>query len=150
MRALLADAGVDVVVMHSLTVPADRTVTLAPEADPVEAVLSWSEHKLRELEAAGLKRSHVILDPGIGFGKTPAQSLALLKGARRFRELGARVLLGHSRKSFLSLFTGRDFAERDVETLAASLELARAGVDYLRVHNVEWHARALRVEAALR
>lgn len=147
---MIATAHCDVVVMHSLSVPADRGRVIDSNVDVVGELIRWSEAKLRMLERHGIERSRVILDPGIGFGKTPAQSLELLRSAEKLRASGARLLIGHSRKSFFSMFTGQAFCDRDIETLAASVELARAGVDYLRVHHVEWHARALRVSRALR
>lgn len=134
------------VLMHSLCVPADAAQVLAEQADPVQEVLQWGRSRLALLEAHGVERRCVVLDPGIGFGKTAAQSWSLVHQAHRFREWGVRVLVGHSRKSFLgeSLLTDRDAA-----TLAVSLYLARQDVDLLRVHDVRAHRVALRAQQRL-
>ena len=71
--------------MHSLTIPADPKVTLPLTRDPVDAVGSWSSEKLAVLERAGIALDRVILDPGVGFGKTPEQSLRLLRGGSELR-----------------------------------------------------------------
>jgi dihydropteroate synthase len=134
-----------VVVMHSLGVPADRTRVLPDEADPVVVVRDWFAATLERVTAAGIDPGRVLLDPGIGFGKTPRQSLALLEGIDRLLELPARVIVGHSRKSFLEPFSGVPPAERDPETLAVSARLAERGVDVLRVHAPDAHQRFWRV-----
>jgi 2-amino-4-hydroxy-6-hydroxymethyldihydropteridine diphosphokinase/dihydropteroate synthase len=104
---------------------------------------------LGRMEDKGIKRSKIILDPGIGFGKSAEQSFAILKNIDRLQSLGVQVLVGHSRKSFLSLFTDKPSGERDPETLAVSCFLAARGVDYLRVHDVKSHAAMLRMKAVL-
>lgn len=101
-RALAAEAKTDVLVMHSLGVPPSRARTLPETEDPIEAVLNWGHAKLAELAREGIDPGRVILDPGVGFGKTAEQSFEILRGAWRFHAWGTRVLIGHSRKSFLS------------------------------------------------
>lgn len=150
MQAVARECECDLVVMHSLSVPADRNIVFATDVDPVAEVLKWAAKRFSELERTGISRERLIFDPGVGFGKTPDQSLKLLAGAARFRELGTRVLIGHSRKSFLSRFTSKAFVDRDPETVTASLELARKGVNYLRVHNVSVHKQAFDLTRALR
>ncbi len=150
MQKIIADSACDVVMMHSLSVPADKSIVLRDDENPVDIIMSWASSQIDELERRGIARQRIIFDPGVGFGKTPEQSLKLLAEAHRFRELGVRVLIGHSRKSFLSLFTEKSFSDRDPETLIASLELARKGVDYLRVHNVAAHTQSFKLARALR
>ena len=140
----------DVVVMHSLVVPADPNVTLPPDLDPVRAVIDWFETKIETLETAGIPARRLILDPGVGFGKTAAQSLALIEHVAAFAALGCRLLFGHSRKSFLQTLTKAPAADRDVETLAVSAHLADAGVELLRVHESRLHQRFWRVHSRLR
>ena len=77
------------------------------------------------------------------------QSLQVLNHVSLFQTLGVRLFIGHSRKSFLSLFTDAPSAERDAETMAMAIFLAQQSVDYIRVHNVEMCARGLKVAAAL-
>lgn len=145
MRQLIANETCDVVFMHHLTIPEDRSVFLPLHEDPVAAVYAWALKKILELEKNNISRERLIFDIGIGYGKTAEQSLALLKKIAVFKELGVRLLVGHSRKSFLTQFTSLPAEERDIETLILSLFLAKQEVDYLRVHNVGIHARGFRV-----
>lgn len=133
------------VVMHALTVPADPAVTMPEKCDPVAEVMAFACTRLAALAEQGIGRERVIFDPGIGFGKTAEQSLTLLRRVEEFRPLGVRLLIGHSRKSFLKRFTDAPPEGRDDATLAVSQVLAGKGVDYLRVHAVAGHARMLRV-----
>ncbi|MEQ1879051.1 MAG: dihydropteroate synthase, partial [Bdellovibrionia bacterium] len=143
MRDAAVRSGKTVVAMHSLTVPVRRDTVLSDDADPLELILRWGFEKIEELEKAGVARERIILDPGIGFGKTPRQNLYLLQNASRFHEWGVGVLVGHSRKSFMAELTGRPPLERDFETAMFSAKLAEAGIEYLRVHDSELNARAI-------
>lgn len=149
MRELIAHSKADCVVMHHLSIPERRDNVLSRDKNPVETVYAWGEQRLTELEQQGIARERIIFDPGIGFGKMAEQSLLLLQQVDVFAKLGVRVLIGHSRKTFLSLLTGMPSTERDVETMAMSLYLAKQPVDYLRVHNVEMCARGLKVMSVL-
>lgn len=133
----------DIAVMHSLSVPADPKVTLPRDADPVQVVLEWAAERAHALEQAGISKSRIILDPGIGFGKSAMQSAALIERITELKALGLRLLVGHSRKSFLTLYTDVPPAERDGITARISAELASKGVDYLRVHNVRMNREQL-------
>ena len=88
--------------------------------------------------------NRIIFDPGIGFGKTPLQSLELLQNCEAFKASGLRLLIGHSLKSFMGTFTEVPFADRDLETLGISLALCEKGVDVIRVHDPVMHLRAYR------
>lgn len=143
MISTLARAACDIVVMHALTLPADTAVTLPCDADPVRVLLEWKADLLARLELSGIAASRVICDPGIGFGKTPQQSLALILQAEALVSQGGRWFFGHSRKSFLSLFSDVPSHERDTLTRAFSAFLANAKVDYLRVHDVAGHRRLM-------
>lgn len=144
MIASVSESDVRLVVMHSLTVPADPSVTLPEEIDVIAELKDWAEQRFSELEAHGIRRERLIFDPGIGFGKTAEQSIAILRDISALKSPGVPLLVGHSRKSFMKEFSEAPAQERDVETAALSCLLAREGVDYLRVHNVEMNARALR------
>jgi 2-amino-4-hydroxy-6-hydroxymethyldihydropteridine diphosphokinase/dihydropteroate synthase len=150
MRAAVRNAKVDCVVMHHLSIPPVRGETIPRDQDPVEFLHRWSEKQIALLEQDGIHRDRIIIDPGFGFGKSPGQAIALLQRSNEFADLGVRILVGHSRKSFMTVFTPHTAAERDIETLAMTLHLAGQPIDYLRVHNVEISTRALRVQAALR
>lgn len=132
------------VAMHNLGIPADRARTLPVDADPVAVVEAWIEASLALWQRRGVPASRVVIDPGIGFGKDALQSLHLLRHAQALAGHGLRVLVGHSRKSFMKGFAGPDLATRDLATLGASLNLCAQGVDILRVHDVALHAHAYR------
>lgn len=141
LDVLLAHPACDVVVMHALTVPVDPSVTLPADCDVVQEMLRWRDAITDRAMAAGLDPARLVYDPGIGFGKTAPQSLVLVHRAAALVGSGGRWLFGHSRKSFLKLFTPADAAQRDDLTLALSAQLADAGVQILRVHAVGRHVR---------
>lgn len=138
MLPLLKEHDCDFVLMHSLSVPADQSVTFRDEVDPIAELKQWLQQKLEMLDHHKIRLERVIFDPGIGFGKTPKQAAQILERIDEFKELPIRILVGHSRKSFLQM--GEKHL-RDQATLSWSLKLAR-NVDVLRVHDVESHVRA--------
>jgi 2-amino-4-hydroxy-6-hydroxymethyldihydropteridine diphosphokinase/dihydropteroate synthase len=144
MVELAADnAGRDFVAMHNVGVPADPERTIPPNEDPVAAVERWLEERLGEWQRAGLDLGRVVFDPGIGFGKNPLQSLRLLRDIGRFERYGLRVLVGHSRKSFMHKIAGEK-TDRDLFTIGVSLQLCAQSVEILRVHEVAAHVAAYR------
>jgi len=149
MREVIAASQCDVVVMHHLGIPVDRARVLSLQQNPIEQILPWAEQRLTQLTQQGIAKERIIFDVGIGFGKNPQQCLELLKHIDRFRQLDTRLLIGHSRKIFLEQFTPKIFAERDPETVALSLFLASRQIDYLRVHDIDLHARVFKVCAGL-
>ncbi len=144
MREVLRDSDCDIIVMHSLSVPADPAKILPEDDDVVLRVGEWFEKKCEELAASGIDLNRVIFDPGIGFGKNALQNLAICRGILRLRDLPARVLAGHSRKSFLKPFSNLPAASLDLESIGVSLALIQQGVDILRVHAPELHIRSFR------
>lgn len=131
------------VMMHHLGVPPSPTHHLPFEKDSVELIKQWAEKRLETLIKHGASLDKIIFDPGIGFGKTAEQSLEILQRITEFRSLGAPILVGHSRKSFLSLFTHQPPQKRDDLTLIVSQSLMQQGVEYLRVHNLQSHGELL-------
>lgn len=151
MTALIKAHTCDIVIMHHLGIPVSKQARTLPLVDdPIPHVYTWAEERITTLEKFGISRERLIFDIGIGFGKTPEQSVELIQHISKFQQLGVRLLVGHSRKTFLNLFTPKPFSERDVETLPVSLFLSNQGVDYLRVHHVESNARAIKVNQALK
>ena len=144
MLALARDSDCDWVAMHHVTIPADPQTTLPDDEDPFDAVEAWLLERMEAWDAEGLDPERIIFDPGIGFGKNRLQSLRLLRRAGEFRRHGLRVLVGHSRKSFMKSFTGGDEVTRDLATIGASLHLCAQGVDIIRVHDVPGHVAAYR------
>jgi dihydropteroate synthase len=145
----VAEAGVPAVLMHGRGTPADMA-SRAVYGDVVAEVAEELEASLRRAEAAGVPRDRIVLDPGIGFAKTAAQSVELLARVGELRALGRPLLVGPSRKSFIGALTGAPPPERLAGTLAAVTACVLAGVELLRVHDVAAARQAAAVGAALR
>ncbi|MBS0658173.1 MAG: dihydropteroate synthase [Verrucomicrobia bacterium] len=148
MRALAASSGAGVCLMHMQGEPG--TMQAAPHYDDVVTdVRRFLAERLAVLAAAGVAAERVVLDPGIGFGKTPQHNLQLAARQRELLALGRPLLLGWSRKSTLGVVTGRPVAERLPASLAAALSAVVHGATVLRVHDVAATVDALKVWRAI-
>jgi dihydropteroate synthase len=135
MIEVCAGCDVGVIVMHIQGTP--RTMQIDPRyANVVADVSAFLTQRLEILERAGIARERIVIDPGVGFGKTAEHNLEILTHVGHFRQLGRPVLIGHSRKRFLKMILDRPLDERDAGTLGVSIALASQGVDILRVHDV--------------
>ena len=144
-QALVATRGCPVVLMHAQGSPADMQV--APDYDDVLLdVYDWLAARIDACVFAGIVRQRIIVDPGIGFGKTLAHNLALLRGLALFHGLGVRVLLGASRKALIGRIAGEVQPEARLPgSLALALHGAACGVQVVRVHDVAETRQALAV-----
>lgn len=146
-----ADLGCTVVLMHMKGDP--RTMQAAPAYDDVVAeVVAYLANQAAEAEAAGVMRAKIWLDPGIGFGKTPAHNLALTRGLGDLAALGYPVLYGASRKRLIQALdpSASDPVDRLGGSLALALEAVRNGASIVRVHDVRETRQALKVFGAIR
>ena len=145
MAALAAESGAGVVLMHMRGTPADMQE--APAYDDVEReVGDFLRSVLAGAVAAGIPPSRIVLDPGIGFGKTLEHNLALLGASGRMQQrLGRPLLLGLSRKRFLGAITGRGVDDRLAAGLAALSAAAMLGVRIFRVHDAKESCDAARI-----
>jgi len=142
-----AESGAGVIVMHMQGEPC--TMQAAPiYKDVVAEVKAFLAERAAALEKAGVKR--IILDPGIGFGKTLEHNLALIAHLGEIRALGYPVLLGVSRKKFIGTLAGGEPGERLSGTIAACVAGAAGGADIIRVHDVTEFRRAMLVADAIR
>jgi len=148
MRLLAAERDVPVVVMHSVNAPVDPDVEVEYD-DVVEDTLDELVERVLLAEKAGLDRSQIIVDPGLGFGKSRRENFELLDRLGEFRALGCPVLVGHSHKSMFDL-VGYEDGERLPATLAATALAAERGADIVRVHDVPENVAAVRTVAAAR
>jgi len=148
-EAVSVSPATKIVIMHSLSVPPTKNEVLSPQDDPIQALMDWAETRIQDLKQFGIERNRIIFDPGLGFGKTPQQSWEILRRAEEFHKLHVPLLFGHSRKSFLTSLTAKPPQERDHETAVISVELAKKGISYLRVHNGEQNTRALKTWAQI-
>jgi dihydropteroate synthase len=145
-----AASNAPVVLMHAQGDP--RTMQAAPRYDDcLLDVCDWLAARIAACEAAGIARERLIIDPGIGFGKTLTHNLELLAGLTLLHGLGVPVLLGASRKSFIGALSGiGDARQRVPGSIAAALQGAAHGVQILRVHDVAETRQALSVWEAMR
>lgn len=139
---LAAETGAGLVLMHMRGEP--RTMQADPRYEDLHGEIGDAlASAARDAEAAGVPRESIVLDPGIGFGKTVLDNYRLIAGVDRLRARGYPVMVGHSRKTFTDPSKRRPPAERVPESLAAGLLATIHGAAVLRVHDVEPHARML-------
>jgi len=151
MGAVIAETGVFGVMMHSQGTP-DVMQQAPTYSDVVDEVAAFLTAQAKRLQTMGVASEKIILDPGFGFGKTLDHNLALLRHLNRFTALGHPVLLGTSRKSFLTMgHTTIAPQERDVLTAATTALGIHAGVKIIRVHDVAQQALVAQLlDAAVR
>jgi len=143
-------SGAPVILMHSPD-PKAGGHGRATYDDVVGEVFDWLEARVGAVVAAGVDRARVIVDPGIGFGKSLADNLALLNGLTMFHGLGCAVMLGASRKRLVGALSNEAPVEQRLGgSIALALKGAEAGVQLLRVHDVAATVQALRVWRGLR
>lgn len=136
------------ILMHMLGTPGDMQI--APQyGDVVAELCAFFQERTDWMEAQGIRRERIIIDPGIGFGKTLEHNLTILRNIGAFKQLGFPVLIGHSRKSFFGKLLGLPVEERDCPTAVVSALCARQGADILRVHDVARSAAAVRLAEML-
>lgn len=143
MAPLVAGRGVPVVVMHNRD-GAD------PALDIMTEVVAFLQHTVMIAEQAGIPRDRIIVDPGIGFGKTPEQSIETLAKLDRLAVLGLPLLVGASRKRFIDTVSPSTVTERLGGSIAAHVLAMEAGAAIIRTHDVKETLQALKVVSAIR
>lgn len=149
MLAAVAESGADIALGHWRG-PSAEMYARAEYDDVVAEVLAELRERVDAAEAAGIPRSRIVVDPGIGFGKRGDQNWAVLRALPRVTDLGCRVLVGTSRKRFLAETIGgdADLARRDLATAVTSVLADQAGAWAVRVHDVPTTRDALAVARA--
>jgi dihydropteroate synthase len=148
MAEVVARQGAGLILMHMRGTPRTMQQGDLSSADIVGEVRDSLAERLAYAVGAGVPREAIVLDPGIGFGKTVTQNIALLAGLRRLATLGRPLLVGLSRKSFLGVLTERTVEQREAGTTAAHALATVEGAHLLRVHDVAAARDAVRVAAA--
>ena len=150
MAGVVSQAQGAACLMHAQGTP--QTMQNDPRYDDVLLdVYDFLEARVAAAEAAGIPRARLLVDPGIGFGKTVAHNLALIRGLSLFHGLGCGLLLGASRKSFIGLIGGtQGVDQRAPGSIAVALAAVAQGVQVLRVHDLAATRQALRLWQALR
>jgi dihydropteroate synthase len=149
MTGLIAAEKVPVVLMHMQGTP--RTMQAEPRYDDVVSeVRDFLAERLRYATDAGIDRDQIIIDPGIGFGKTLEHNLTLMRRLSFFTSLGQPLLVGASRKAFIGTILNLNPDERLEGSLAAAAAAVMAGANIVRAHDVKETERAIRIADAIR
>ena len=140
MISTVAELQIPVIIMHMQGTP--ENMQKNPQyGDTIEDIKDWLQERIKAAEIAGIKRSNMIVDPGIGFGKNLKHNLEILGSLDEFSGMAGGVLLGASRKSFIGFLTGD--GDRLTGSLAAAMIGATANVDLVRVHDVKETRKAI-------
>ena len=142
MAATVADTGAGLILMHNST---ERD---APE-DILDDMWRFFDHSLTLAEEAGIPSAHIILDPGIGFGKTLAHNLTIFKNLEQMQRYGLPYLIGLSRKRFIGAILEKEVDDRLIGTVASNLYCFAKGATVFRVHDVGAHVDALNLWSAI-
>jgi dihydropteroate synthase len=145
MQEVAVATGVDICLMHMQGIPQNMQENPKYSNGVVPYLRNWFECQIDILLKRGVSEKKIILDPGIGFGKTVAHNLEILREIAQFKALGFRVLVGISRKSFMSKILEKKTAELLPATLALNALLISQEVDIIRVHDVKEHRDVIEV-----
>ncbi|MGI6253508.1 MAG: dihydropteroate synthase [Aminivibrio sp.] len=149
LAGAVAGSGAALVLSHIQGTPRDMQQNPTYE-DTVRDILRYFDERLRHAEEAGIDRERIIIDPGIGFGKSYGDNLRILNGLEAFQIFGRPLLVGHSRKAFIGRALGLNTPEDRLEgTLALTAMCAMKGASMVRVHDVKENARVLAMVAAV-
>jgi len=148
MIKVIAKARARVVVMHMKGIP--RNMQKNPTYKSlIDEIIEYLEAAIERAEASGINRKRIIVDPGIGFGKTVEHNLEILRRLGELKVLGCPILVGPSRKSFIGNILGLPPQERLSGTLASLAVAVMNGVDIVRVHDVKYAAQAVKIVDAI-
>ena len=156
IAAVVAKAHAGVVLMHNRRARATRHAVVGghypdvPDANIFSSVVTFLRERVAAAQAAGIARSQIVVDPGLGFGKTPHQTMLLLRRTADLKQaLGLPLLVGPSRKSFVGRALDLPVTERLEGTIAAVVLAVAGGADIVRVHDVQACTRAVRLADAV-
>lgn len=149
MGAMAAKAGVPVILMHMKGTP--ESMQRHPEYDDlIREILDFLRGAVQRSESAGIRRDLIILDPGIGFGKTFEHNLRLIHNLEKFQTLKTPLLLGPSNKAFIGRILGKEAHERDTGTMAAVAACVMNGAHIIRAHNVKMAVETIKIIDAVK
>jgi dihydropteroate synthase len=149
MITFARESGAPVIIMHMKGTPRNMQV-LPAYRDVIAEITSFLRERIAWAEASGVSRERLIIDPGIGFGKTVDHNLTILKHLPELQNLGCPIMVGHSRKAFIGKTLGIEAADkRDEASAVLSALCAAKGAAILRVHDVRRTAQAVRLHEAI-
>lgn len=148
MIRIAVDHKAPIILMHMRKTPKDMQDE--PKYDDViQEIMGFLAERISWATSHGLDQKRIIIDPGLGFGKTVTHNLTILKNLRVFKDLGCPLLVGHSRKAFIGKLLALETQGRDMATAIISSWCAAQGADILRVHDVEKTMQAVRLHEAI-
>ncbi|SPJ15871.1 7,8-dihydropteroate synthase [Syntrophobacter sp. SbD2] len=149
MVRVAAESGAPVIMMHMLGEP--RTMQVNPVYESViSEIIAFLEQRMKFAVQNGIERSQIIIDPGIGFGKTVTHNLNIIRDLDRFSCMDRPIMLGASRKRFIGKILGRPEGERELGTAVVNAFGIAAGAHILRVHDVAFHREAVDMAETVR
>ena len=148
MAQLAGERRCPIIIMHMQGSPTDMQIK-PTYSDVLQETINFFKNRIQTLMEFGIDRQRIIIDPGIGFGKTMTHNLAILNHTADYQVLGCPIVIGHSRKSFLCSLLGQDLNDRDLPTAVISGLLAERQVAILRVHDVKGTYQAVRLAQAI-
>jgi len=149
MVRVAAQSAAPVILMHMLGIP--RTMQINPTYQSViSEIIAFLEERMKFAGQNGIERGQIIVDPGIGFGKTITHNLRIIRELESFSCLDRPILLAASRKAFIGRVLGRAEGERELGTAVVNTFGVAAGAHILRVHDVAFHREAVRLAEAIR
>ncbi|BHH82121.1 dihydropteroate synthase [Desulforhopalus sp. 52FAK] len=149
MLGVIKETSTPIIIMHMQGTPADMQVN-PTYSDIIQEMVEFFDERLNYLQANGVSKDNIVIDPGIGFGKTLNHNLSILKHLNTFSQFGVPVLLAHSRKRFLGDITGvTNEQQRDLATAVVAAICSSKNIDMVRVHDVAATRQALLLSAAI-
>lgn len=149
MAETIASHDAAVIIMHIKGTPQDMQISPVYES-LISDIIGYLREGIKMAEAAGILPDKIIVDPGIGFGKTLEHNLTIMKNLRAFKALGKPLLIGTSRKSFIGKITGAETGDRIIGTAATVATGIMNGADIVRVHDVKEGVQAVRMADAIK
>lgn len=148
MLKVIRDSKVSVIIMHMQGSPKDMQIS--PQySDVVAETVDFFKERINYLINRGIAKDNIIIDPGLGFGKTIDHNLSIIKNLSTYNDLGCPVLVGHSRKAMLGTLLNNKTIDRDAATAYMSIILAMHGASIIRVHNVALNRQAITMAQAV-
>lgn len=139
MQDIAAQGDADICIMHMQGTPRTMQINPSYPEGVVKEIINWFECQIELLVKRGVPEGRIVLDPGVGFGKSVHDNLAIVRNIAAFRKLGFPLLVGISRKSFMSKILGKTPDQLLAATLGLNALLIQQGVNMIRVHDVQEH-----------
>lgn len=134
MVSVARDFNCPVIIMHNDGIPARRNITNNTSTDKIKEIISWLKKQTNYAIENGIKKENIIIDPGIGFGKTPEEDLCIIENLQELKALGYPILIGHSKKSFIKKIYGEN-TDIDLKTKELTDLAVKNGANIIRVHS---------------